>query len=89
MGLSAVVHGQVQGVGFRYFAKTRADNLGLNGWVCNLGDGTVEIMAVGNPSDLERFLQEVNRGPLGSWVEKVDFQWIEEPSSYTGFNIKG
>ena len=88
-GLSAIAHGRVQGVGFRYFTKTMADNLGLMGWVRNLGDGTVEILAVGNPPDLERFLHEIQRGPVGSWVEKVDYQWFEEPPVFRSFNIKG
>ncbi len=87
-GLSAIAHGRVQGVGFRYFVKTMADKLGLMGWVRNSVNGTVEVLVVGNPPDLERFLHEIERGPVGSWVEKVDYQWIVEPPILRSFNIK-
>ena len=88
-GLSAVIHGRVQGVGFRLFVKTRADMVNLSGWVRNRDDGTVEVLAVGKPSDLERFLQEISQGSIGSRVDQVDFQWIENSTPYANFNIRG
>jgi acylphosphatase len=87
-GFSAVVHGQVQGVGFRYFVKTRAEVLGIKGWVRNLPDETVEVMAIGDPSMLEQFMQVLKTGPLGSHVEKVDSQWFEERQTFKGFEIR-
>jgi acylphosphatase len=70
------VSGAVQGVGFRYFAKRAAEWLGLSGYVRNLDDGRVEIYAVGSRVQLGELRRELERGPLGSNVERVS----EEPA---------
>jgi len=57
------VYGRVQGVGFRYFTYTKAVELGIVGWVRNLGDGSVEIRANGDERILEQFLAIVKVGP--------------------------
>jgi acylphosphatase len=72
--LHLVVHGQVQGVGFRYFARQHAQRLGLAGWVKNTGEGTVEILAFGNPDDLALFEKLLARGPSGSQVLLLEHQ---------------
>ncbi len=87
--LSAVVQGRVQGVGFRYFVLNRAKSMGVKGWVRNLPDGTVETLGTGEGEVLERFMQELKRGPIGSRVEKVEFQWLEDPLDFQDFEIKG
>jgi len=86
---TGVVFGRVQGVGFRYFAKNMAEGLRLTGWVRNLPDGTVEVMATGPLPALEQFMQCLKTGPLGSRVEKVDFQWLGEPRKFEDFEIRG
>ena len=86
---TAKVKGRVQGVGFRYFTKNQADTLHLTGWVRNLPDGTVEVLAKGFGPALEQFMQRLEEGPIGSRVEKVDFQWIQESQDFKGFEIKG
>ncbi|MBE7520218.1 MAG: acylphosphatase [Thermoflexaceae bacterium] len=64
-----IVSGRVQGVGFRWFVRDVADELGLAGWVRNLPDGrTVEVLAEGPAAQLERLMEAVRRGPPGSYV---------------------
>jgi len=67
-----LLSGRVQGVGFRYFVRTLARELGLSGRVCNLPDGRVEITAAGDPETLARFEQEVRSGPPGAHVTGVE-----------------
>jgi acylphosphatase len=67
-----LLSGQVQGVGFRWYAARRANELGLKGWVKNLPDGRVEAVAAGNESDLERFDQLLRVGPRSARVTDVE-----------------
>ncbi len=85
----AIVRGRVQGVGFRYFVLNRAKLLGISGWTRNLTDGTVETMGVGEPAALERFMQELRAGPVGSQVRSVDFQWVDGSFEFLDFEIRG
>jgi len=62
----------VQGVGFRWWARRRAADLGLRGTVRNRPDGTVEVHAAGALETLEAFAAELKVGPRSSWVEGVD-----------------
>lgn len=86
---TGTVHGRVQGVGFRYFTQGIADDLGLTGWVRNLPDGTVEVFACGPKPALERFMQSLKTGPIGSWVKDTRFQWLETSEKFEGFQIRG
>ncbi|HBT40208.1 MAG: acylphosphatase [Pseudothermotoga sp.] len=65
------VFGHVQGVGFRYFTYRVARRLNVRGYVRNAEDGTVEIHAEGEEEILERFLDEVSRGPTMAIVTDV------------------
>lgn len=67
-----LVSGRVQGVGFRRFVCSEALELGLRGWVRNLADGRVEVLAIGSAEQHQRLLAELNQGPRGSFVEKVE-----------------
>jgi len=69
--LRVVVAGRVQGVGFRWFVRRRARELGLAGWTENLPDGTVLVVASGPASGLDRLLQALRDGPPGSRVDRV------------------
>ncbi len=73
--LHAVVHGYVQGVGFRYFVVDRARAHGLRGWVRNLDDGSVECLAEGPGQELEQLLGELRKGPRGADVRHVELDW--------------
>ncbi|GAA4174511.1 acylphosphatase [Gryllotalpicola koreensis] len=67
----AVVTGEVQGVGFRYAARARAQELGLAGWVRNLADGSVEVEAEGETGAVERMLAWLDRGPRAARLASV------------------
>ena len=66
------VHGRVQGVGFRWWTRRRASDLGLRGTVRNRPDGTVEVHAAGDLAMLEVFANELEVGPPMARVEGVD-----------------
>jgi acylphosphatase len=70
-----VVHGRVQGVGFRYYTRACAQRSGVVGWVRNREDGTVEIRAEATEERLRQFIQAVRRGPSHSDVTRVDLTW--------------
>lgn len=86
--LHVFLQGHVQGVGFRHFTMRTAGNLGLQGWVRNLRDGRVEIVAEGKRSRLEELLQEVKRGPVSARVEGVEEEWGEAEHDLTGFKVR-
>lgn len=65
------VTGVVQGVGYRWFVRERARRLGLAGWVRNLRDGTVEVVASGDPGQLDLLRGELERGPNGAMVDEL------------------
>lgn len=65
------VSGRVQGVSFRAFTYESATDLKLVGWVRNLTDGRVEIVAQGPAKDLDALLEKVKKGPPGSRVDNV------------------
>jgi len=66
------VTGVVQGVGFRWFVRERARRLGLAGWVRNLPDGSVEVLASGDQGQLDLLRGELQRGPRGAVVENLE-----------------
>lgn len=83
-----IVHGRVQGVGFRYFTKTNGQRLGLAGWVRNLSDGTVEIWAEGRRKTLDQFIQDVQRGPSHAHVSHLNVDWKEPTNETSTFRIR-
>jgi len=85
--LHAVVHGDVQGVGFRYFVQRKAHQLGLNGWVRNNDDGTVELVAEGPRSDLEELRRAVGEGPRMARVDRVDTTWSGATGTLSAFDL--
>ena len=82
------VSGRVQGVGYRQFVKSRAKKLGLTGWVQNLPEGRVEVVAQGAKDRLEMLLHDANRGSFLSEVEDVTVTWEETTENFTEFTIR-
>jgi len=85
-----IVHGRVQGVGFRYYIQRVAEALVVAGWTRNLPDGTVEIEAEGPDDRVEALISAARQGPSYSRVTSVDVTPL--PDSATppvGFRIKG
>ena len=85
--LHAIVHGDVQGVGFRYFVQRTAAQLGLSGWVRNNDDGTVELVAEGARDKLEELRRAVERGPRMAHVDRADVQWSSATGGLHGFDL--
>jgi len=86
----ALVSGRVQGVGFRYFVLQAANRSEepLSGWVRNLADGRVELLAEGPRHAVENLLIAVGRGPSSSKVKRIDKQWGEGGSAFSEFSIR-
>lgn len=86
--LSAIVHGRVQGVGFRFFAQRRASELGVTGYVRNRWDGTVEVVAEGEEDVVRRFLGGLRMGPRSAVVDRVDIQWEDYTGEFKYFEVR-
>ena len=82
-----IVHGRVQGVGFRFFVRDHAASLGVNGWVRNLPDGTVEIHAEGKKEILQNLIKKVEKGPFFGSVSDLTIDWVEPKNIYNNFSI--
>lgn len=85
----AFVSGQVQGVGFRYYINRLARRYILTGWVRNVEDGRVEIMAEGEEIPLQDFLVEVKKGSRWSTVSEVSTEWSDYQKKFRSFEITG
>jgi acylphosphatase len=72
VALRFLVHGRVQGVGFRWFVLREAERRGLRGYVRNLRDGSVEVIAAGKEPALEELGLVLERGPAQARVERVE-----------------
>jgi len=76
--------GRVQGVGFRYFAAQHARRLGLAGFVQNLPDARVEVLAHGDRSALEALVAALREGPPGAVVRDIRVDWTDAPGTLSG-----
>ena len=86
--LKIIVSGEVQGVGYRYYTQMKAIQFGITGWVRNLQEGGVEILASGPKADLESFVDEVRRGNPFSTVDHIEVLETEKTETYKSFAIK-
>ena len=82
------VHGRVQGVGFRFFTRESARRENVNGWVQNLPDGSVEVLAEGEAASLDRFEQRLREGPRGAHVDHLDRDEELTTGHEAGFEIR-
>jgi acylphosphatase len=83
-----VVHGFVQGVGFRYAVQRAAETRRVSGWVRNLPDGTVEAVFEGRPKDVEAVVDFCRRGPRGAEVGRLEVV-SESAEGLSGFRVVG
>ena len=82
-----LVHGMVQGVGFRYFALQQAQSLGITGYVKNRVDGTVESRVEGQRPYIEAYISALESGPGYADVTHVDVDWLPFENKYKHFTI--
>ncbi|MGM0629165.1 MAG: acylphosphatase [Patescibacteria group bacterium] len=85
--INALVSGKVQGVFFRAYTQKKAQEKGISGWVRNLKDGRVEVVAEGAERSIERFIEFLWEGSPSSRVDDVSVKW-QEPEGKSGFYIE-
>jgi acylphosphatase len=82
-----LVRGRVQGVGFRWFVARTARRLGLTGHARNLPEGTVEVVATGDPAELDQLAQALTQGPPGAVVAGVEVENLVDAVEARSFDI--
>ena len=83
-----LIHGRVQGVGYRANTRRRANRLNLRGWVRNLRNGDVEILIEGPEVEVDRLIAWCHRGPTSAYVSKVRVEKTEATNKFDGFAVK-
>jgi len=83
-----VVHGGVQGVGYRYAMIAAAQSLGVAGWVRNRRDGTVDALVQGEPGAVEQIVAWCRRGPPAARVSGVDCSAAAVEPALDGFDAR-
>lgn len=86
--LKLKVHGHVQGVGFRNACKRHAHLHGVQGWVSNAQDGTVDVVLQGNPDQVDRMLSWLVQGPAGAQVAEIEQEILYTGIFYDRFEIR-
>lgn len=81
------ITGAVQGVGYRWWAERQARGLGLDGWVRNCADGSVELLAIGDEVALERLVEACRGGPTAASVSGVQSLGADDDGS-VGFSAR-
>lgn len=82
------IHGDVQGVSFRYYTQEQAQNLGLVGWVKNDLDGSVSIVAEGEEENLKKLIDWARKGPSFARLDHVDVSWQNYKGEFDRFEVK-
>lgn len=84
-----IVDGRVQGVGFRHYTQLKAMECSINGWVRNREDQKVEIDAEGEESNIQKFIEEIKKGPSPfASVSNVEVKVVNTPSHTNSFRVK-
>jgi acylphosphatase len=82
------IRGDVQGVGYRFFAQRAAARHQVVGYVRNMPDGTVEVLTEGPPGNVEAFKHDLATGPRFSVVEQVEEVNLEPTGTFSSFRIE-
>jgi len=83
-----IIKGKVQGVGYRMSAYETAIDLGINGWVRNLHDGSVEVLAESDKNTLDQFVFWAQKGPTYAVVSEVKTEELAATGEFQHFNIR-
>jgi len=84
----AFISGRVQGVSFRANTRNVATNLNIKGWVRNLGDGRVEVVAEGDKDNINDFIEFLKTGQDAAIIYKVDIRMEEYKGEFKDFTIR-
>ncbi len=82
-----IVKGTVQGVGFRYYTRQLAGNLGLSGFVKNLANGDVEIEAEGEKEHLQALINDLQTKNMAEYIADLKIEWSVSQNKYRDFVI--
>jgi acylphosphatase len=83
-----IVYGRVQGVGYRYFVIRVANRLHVRGWVKNMPDGTVKVVAEAPENDLEIFIDELKKEHSSAYIEKVNIIKSDNLENFKNFEVR-
>ena len=86
--IQLIIKGRVQNVGYRYWARSLASQLGLRGWVRNTAEGNVELLAIGPAADLDQYIDACRIGPSAAKVTDIEINDIQAPNAVQGFVIQ-
>lgn len=87
-GAEILVEGEVQGVGYRYFAQRKAQALGLPGYATNLRDGRVKVRVEGNQETIEEYIRQLEKGPPLARVGRLSTMWCLYTGKFRTFEIR-
>ena len=82
-----VVRGQVQGVGYRFFASKKAQELGVRGWIKNNPDGTVEAAVESSGENIEQFIHVLRSEHPWAKVNSIEIEWQPFDAQFQDFKI--
>jgi acylphosphatase len=85
--LTVIYSGRVQGVGFRYTARTLARGFEITGTICNLDDGRVELIIEGARAELETFHAALRDSGLAGFIRDEQLNWVDAQNSFRSFEI--
>lgn len=88
MKAEVTVQGVVQGVGYRFFVLNQARLYDVKGYVKNMPDGTVQVVAEGDKGIVKDFVERLRIGPLSAHVTGIDVKWHEKDSGFTEFRLQ-
>ena len=86
--IRAIVSGRVQGVGFRIYTRTQARQLGVKGYVRNLSSGEVEIVACGEPENIDTLIEWAKSGSPSAVVNNLKVDVVTDVEEFEGFEIR-
>jgi acylphosphatase len=88
MNAVITIQGVVQGVGYRFYVIEQARHYMVKGYVKNLENGCVEVVAEGPKGLLNEFINRLSKGPKTAHVTGVDIQWNEKNQGYSDFSVR-